>query len=115
MLQIWSISSAPVGGIRRPLRSPTTSLVFARPSRRLRSAEARVRTPLKEKPMRIVHFQKEGVPGIAADDGSGWHGLMERENGFPATLPELIAQGADLLRIGRDLLPMHAIDLNAAR
>jgi acylpyruvate hydrolase len=65
--------------------------------------------------MHIVHFQKEGVPGIAADDGSGWHGLMERESGFPATLPELIAQGAHLLRIGRDLLPMHAIDLNEAR
>src|ERR1700723_95399 len=65
--------------------------------------------------MRIVHFQKGGVPGIAADDGSGWHGLMERESGFPGTLPELIAQGADLLRTGRDLLPMHAIDLTAVR
>jgi acylpyruvate hydrolase len=65
--------------------------------------------------MRIVHFEKGGVPGIAADDGSGWHGLTERESGFPGTLPELIAQGADLLRTGRDLLPMHAIDLNAVR
>jgi hypothetical protein len=52
--------------------------------------------------MRIVHFEKGGVLGIAADDGSGWHGLTERESGFPATLPELIAQGADLLRTGRD-------------
>src|SRR6202051_3395852 len=67
------------------------------------------------KPMRIVHFEKGGVPGIAADDGSGWHGLMEREGGFPGTLPELIAQGADLVRTGRDLLPMHAIELNAVR
>src|ERR1700675_3051002 len=65
--------------------------------------------------MRIVHFEKAGVSGIAADDGSGWHGLTERESGFPGTLPELIAQGADLLRTGRDLLPMHAIDLNAVR
>ena len=65
--------------------------------------------------MRIVHFEKEGVPGIAADDGSGWHGLTERESGFPATLPELIAQGADLLRAGRELLPMPSIDLNAVR
>src|SRR5258705_4690604 len=56
------------------------------------------------KPMRIVHFEKGGVPGIAADDGSGWHGLTERESGFPGTLPELIAQGADLLRTGRDEL-----------
>ena len=54
--------------------------------------------------MRIVHFETGGVPGIAADDGSGWHGLTQRESGFPGTLPELIAQGADLLRIGRDLL-----------
>jgi len=48
-------------------------------------------------------------------DGSGWHGLTERESGFPGTLPELIAQGADLLRTGSALLPMHAIDLNAVR
>src|ERR1700690_2888376 len=66
-------------------------------------------------PMRIVHFEKGGAPGIAADDGSGWHGLTERESGFPGTLPELIAQGADLLRTGTGLLPMHAIDLNAVR
>ena len=65
--------------------------------------------------MRVVHFEKGGVPGIAADDGSGWHGLMEGEGGFPGTLPELIARGADLLRTGRDLLPMHPIDLNAVR
>src|SRR5580704_7807921 len=78
-------------------------------------ALARVCGPLKEKPMRIVHFEKGGVAGIAADDGSGWHGLMARESGFPATLPELIAQGADLLRTGKELLAMHAIDLNAVR
>jgi acylpyruvate hydrolase len=65
--------------------------------------------------MRIVHFDKGGVPGIAADDGSGWHGLTKGENGFPGTLPELIAQGADLLRTGKSLIPMHAIDLNAVR
>jgi acylpyruvate hydrolase len=65
--------------------------------------------------MRIVNFETEGGPGIAADDGSGWHGLTERDSGFPGTLPELIARGADLLRIGTDLQPMHAIDLNAVR
>jgi len=59
--------------------------------------------------MRIVNFETRGVPGIAADEGSGWHGLTQRESGFPGTLPELIAQGEDLLRTGRDLLPMHAI------
>ena len=65
--------------------------------------------------MRIINFEKEGVPGIAADDGSGWHGLTERESGFPGTLPKLMAQGADLLRTGMDLLPRQAIDLNAVR
>ena len=65
--------------------------------------------------MRFVHFEKGGVPGIAADDGSGWHGLNERESGFPGTLPELIALGADLSHMGRNLLPMHAVDLNAVR
>ena len=65
--------------------------------------------------MRIVHFEKADVPGIAADEGSGWHGLTERDNGFPGTLPELIARGADLLRTGRDLLRMSAIDLNSIR
>jgi len=65
--------------------------------------------------VRIVHFKKGSVRGIAADDGSGWHGLTESESGFPGTLPDLIAQGADLLRAGRDLLRTHAIDLNAVR
>jgi acylpyruvate hydrolase len=65
--------------------------------------------------MRFVHFEKEGVPGIAADDGSGWCGLTKRESGFPGTLPELIVQGADLLHTGRELLRMRAIDLDAVR
>src|SRR5579863_7033881 len=65
--------------------------------------------------MRIVHFEKAGVLGIAADGGSGWHGLSARDSGFPGTLPELIARGADLLRTGKDLLPMRAVDLNAVR
>jgi acylpyruvate hydrolase len=65
--------------------------------------------------MRIVHFEKGGVLGIAADDGSGWHGLTQHENGFPGTLPELIVQGADLLRIGKNLLPLHAVDLKTVR
>lgn len=65
--------------------------------------------------MRIVHFEKEGVLGIAANGGSGWHGLTAHENGFPGTLPELIARGVDLLRTGKDLLRVHAIDLNAVR
>ena len=65
--------------------------------------------------MRIVHFERDGAAGIAADDGSGWHGLTACETGFPGTLPELIAQGADLLRAGRDLLSRPAIDLNTVR
>ena len=65
--------------------------------------------------MRLVHFEKGGIPGIAADDGTGWRGLAERESGFPGTLPELIAQGADLLRTGRNLLLAHAIDLDTVR
>ncbi len=65
--------------------------------------------------MRIAHFETRGVPGIAADEGSGWHGLTQRDDGFPGTLPELIAQGADLLRIGRSLGKSAAMDLNAVR
>jgi acylpyruvate hydrolase len=65
--------------------------------------------------MRIVNFEKGDFPGIAADDGSGWHGLTERDGGFPGTLPELIAQGADLLRTGNALLSMSAIDLSTVR
>jgi acylpyruvate hydrolase len=61
--------------------------------------------------MRIVHFEQDGIIGIAADNGSGWHGLMAGEIGFPGTLSDLIAQEADLSRIGRDLLPMAPIDL----
>jgi len=65
--------------------------------------------------MRIVHFETGGVPGIAADEGSGWHGLTQRDGGFPGTLPELIAQGVDLLRVGGSLGQSPAIDLNAVR
>ena len=63
--------------------------------------------------MRIVHFETGKVPGIAVDEGSGWHGLTQSDSGFPGTLPELIAQGADLLRVGRSLRQAPAIDLNA--
>ena len=63
--------------------------------------------------MRIIHFEKRGMLGIAADEGSGWHGLTQRDSGFPGTLPELIAQGEDLLRIGRSLGQSPTIDLNA--
>jgi len=65
--------------------------------------------------MRIVNLETRGVPGIAADEGSGWHGLTQRDSGFPGTLPELIAHGADLLRIVRSLGQSPAIDLNAVR
>jgi acylpyruvate hydrolase len=65
--------------------------------------------------MRIVHFEKHGFSGIAVDEGSGWHGLTQRDSGFPGTLPELIAQGADLLRVGRSLGQSPPIDLNAVR
>jgi acylpyruvate hydrolase len=65
--------------------------------------------------MRIIHFETDGVPGIAADEGSGWHGLAQRDEGFPGTLPELIRRGADLLRTGKSLGQSPAIDLNAVR
>jgi acylpyruvate hydrolase len=65
--------------------------------------------------MRIVHFETCGVRGIAADEGSGWHGLTQSDSGFPGTLPELIAQGADLLRVGRILGQSPGIDLKGVR
>jgi 2-keto-4-pentenoate hydratase/2-oxohepta-3-ene-1,7-dioic acid hydratase in catechol pathway len=65
--------------------------------------------------MRVLNFEKGGLAGIAADDGSGWRGLVDGESAFPGTLPELIAEGADLTRAARDLLSMPAIDLNTVR
>jgi acylpyruvate hydrolase len=65
--------------------------------------------------MRIVHFETRGVLGIAADEGTGWHGFTQRDCGFPGTLPELIAQGGDLLRIGRSLGQSPTIELDAVR
>jgi 2-keto-4-pentenoate hydratase/2-oxohepta-3-ene-1,7-dioic acid hydratase in catechol pathway len=65
--------------------------------------------------MRIVNFETRGVPGIAADEGSGWHGLSQPDRGFPGTLPELIAQGADLLHVCRTLAQSPVIDLNSVR
>jgi acylpyruvate hydrolase len=66
-------------------------------------------------PMRIVHFEKDGSLGIAAEDGSGWHGLDQRDGGFPGTLPELIMQGADLLRAGERLGRSGPVDLSTVR
>jgi 2-keto-4-pentenoate hydratase/2-oxohepta-3-ene-1,7-dioic acid hydratase in catechol pathway len=77
--------------------------------------EARDLTTFEEKPMRLVHFEQGGFFGIAADEGSGWHGLTASNSGFPGTLHDLIARGADLLRIGRDLLPRATIELSAVR
>jgi acylpyruvate hydrolase len=65
--------------------------------------------------MRIVHFETDGVAGIAADEGSGWRGLTQSDAGFPGALPQLIAQGADLFRAGRSLRQSPAIDLDAVR
>jgi len=65
--------------------------------------------------LRITHFEARGLLGIAADEGSGWHGLTQGDSEFPGTLPELIAQGADLLHIGRSLGQSPAIGLNAVR
>jgi acylpyruvate hydrolase len=65
--------------------------------------------------MRIAHFETRGAFGIAAEEGSGWHGLTAEDGRFPGTLPELIAQGADLLQIGRSLGQSSAIDLNTVR
>jgi acylpyruvate hydrolase len=65
--------------------------------------------------MRIVHFETRGVAGIAADESAGWHGLTQRDSGFPGTLPELIAQGADLLRVGRTLGHSPSIELSTVR
>src|SRR6202162_3692966 len=65
--------------------------------------------------MRIVHFETRGVAGIAADEGSGWHGLTRRDSRFPGTLSELIAQGADLSSVGRTLRQSPQIDLTAVR
>src|SRR5580658_5060981 len=70
---------------------------------------------LKDHLMRVVNFESRGVPGIAADEGSGWHGLSRPDTGFPGTLPDLIAQGADLLHIGRSLGQSPAVDLKDVR
>jgi len=65
--------------------------------------------------MHIVNFETRAVAGIAANEGAGWHGLTEPDSGFPGTLPELIAQGADLLHVGRTLARSPGIDLKAVR
>ena len=65
--------------------------------------------------MRIIHFETGGTSGIAAEEASGWHGLTQRDSGFPGALPELIAKGADLLHIGRSLGQSPTIDLSAVR
>ncbi|HTB13839.1 MAG TPA: fumarylacetoacetate hydrolase family protein [Bryobacteraceae bacterium] len=65
--------------------------------------------------MRFIHFETGETSGIATEEVSGWHGLKQGDSGFPGTLPELIAKGADLLHIGRSLGQSPTIDPSAVR
>jgi acylpyruvate hydrolase len=65
--------------------------------------------------MRIANFKMNTVAGIAADDGSGWHGLMQSDPGFPGALPELIVRGTDLPAVGRALKDSPVIDIDAVQ
>jgi len=45
------------------------------------------RDELKEHPYAHHSFETRGVLGIAVDEGSGWHGLTQRDSGFQARCP----------------------------
>ena len=62
--------------------------------------------------MSIVHFKTGGVRGIAIDAGF-W--LAWPHGGFPGTLPQIIAEGVDLLRIDRSLEQSPEMDLSVVR
>ena len=67
--------------------------------------------------MRIVHFEKRGVPGIAADEGSGWHGLTqtigERFRSMPkVTMAKIGGRawgGASEIGLAVDMVPARSL------
>ncbi|HXU58145.1 MAG TPA: fumarylacetoacetate hydrolase family protein [Verrucomicrobiae bacterium] len=65
--------------------------------------------------MRFAAYQSDKGPGLAVALADGkFRGLAESDAGFPGTLPQLVAGGADALRAaGRQLAQAAEIDLGA--
>jgi len=65
--------------------------------------------------VRFAAYQSDKGPGLAVALADGkFRGLAESDAGFPGTLPQLVAGGADALRAaGRQLAQAAEIDLGA--
>jgi acylpyruvate hydrolase len=60
--------------------------------------------------MRFVSFDGPGGPGLAVEDGSGLKGIEAGNVGFPGTLSNLFARGADLNSVAATLRGGDSID-----
>ena len=53
--------------------------------------------------MRFAVYEKDGRRGLAVEHGGRLNGLFVDEAGYPGDLESLIANGADLVAVGRAL------------
>jgi acylpyruvate hydrolase len=63
--------------------------------------------------MRFAVYEKNGRRGLAVEHGGRLNGLFVDEAGYPGDLDILIANGADLVAIGRILAAGNSIDLDS--
>ncbi len=66
--------------------------------------------------MRLASYEDHGAPGLAAAGNDGiFHGLTAGQPGYPGDLESLLAEGADLVEIGRKLQTAPPADLTKVR
>ena len=65
--------------------------------------------------MRFAVYETDGRRGLAVEHGGRLSGLFVDEPGYPGDLEILIANGADLVAIGRVLAAGNSIDLDSVK
>ncbi|CCA90751.1 fumarylacetoacetate hydrolase family protein [Novosphingobium sp. PP1Y] len=65
--------------------------------------------------MQIVRFEDRRGRGLAVNTGDGYRALWSEDGPFPGDLPDLIAEGADLMAIGSAFHAATPIDIDAVR
>jgi acylpyruvate hydrolase len=63
--------------------------------------------------MRFAVYEKDGRRGLAVEHDGRLNGLFVDEAGYPGDLDMLIANGADLVAVGRVLAAANSIDLDS--
>ncbi len=65
--------------------------------------------------MKLSMFERAGKTGIGAWTGTGLHGLEAGTPGYPGSIDELLAAGADLVAAGKALAKAPVVDQGSIR